>query len=301
MESWFVCSDVHDDVEALDAFAKYVVQAPGEERRRILFSGDFSLRPYTSEALRELILSRSRERFLEQKRAHNGAVLQDMKRVLDESGVPYDVIPGNYDPELGAIFGERAHNREALQINDAKVVAYGGADAYPPQIQLLVEMGEIASYDHNELDTLLARECPGVVWLHNPPQNFCDDMFNGVNVGSPAAMRHIVERQPKLVLCGHIHEAGPYGNNPNGVKGLGHFEHEGERSVVVNSGNLGRFELVDVPSLEAKMQFPFGTFVRVDVEDDGTPRKLVQYSLEDPDRKVGKIRMLEEYSLTPYF
>lgn len=296
MESWFVCSDAHDDVEALDAFAKYAVNAPGEEERRILFSGDFSLRPFTREALQEFLMSKSQAKFVEEKRKHNGAVLQDMKRVLDASGLPYDVIPENYDLELVGVFGERAHNRSTLRFDDAKVAAYGGADAYPPQIQLLVQMGEIASYSHAELDTLLARERPDVVWLHNPPQHFCDDMYNGQHVGSPAATRYIVEHNSRLVLCGHIHEAGPNGNNPNGMKGLADFTNEGKRTVVINSGNLGRFELVALPSLETQMQFPFGTFVRVDVEVDGTPRRLVQYSLEAPDRNVGTIRKLAEHS-----
>ena len=121
-------------------------------------------------------------------------------------------------------------------------------------------------------------------------------MFNGQNVGTPALTRYILDSPPKLVLSGHIHEAGPLGNNPKGVKGvaMAYNPYNNCRTSIVNPGNLGRFELLDFPSLETRMKFDYGTFARVEVEDDGTLRKVVQYSLTAPGRKIGKVEKLDE-------
>jgi Icc-related predicted phosphoesterase len=47
-----------------------------------------------------------------------------------------------------------------------------------------------------------------VVVVHDPPFGTkCDDLGNGVHVGSKAVRAFIEKEQPPLVLCGHIHEA----------------------------------------------------------------------------------------------
>lgn len=47
-----------------------------------------------------------------------------------------------------------------------------------------------------------------VVVVHDPPFNTtCDDLGNGIHVGSKAVRAFIEKTQPQLVLCGHIHEA----------------------------------------------------------------------------------------------
>ncbi|SIN88950.1 metallophosphoesterase family protein [Halodesulfovibrio marinisediminis] len=47
-----------------------------------------------------------------------------------------------------------------------------------------------------------------VVVVHDPPfDTSCDDLGNGVHVGSKAVRTFIEKTQPQLVLCGHIHEA----------------------------------------------------------------------------------------------
>ena len=62
-----------------------------------------------------------------------------------------------------------------------------------------------------------------VVVVHDPPYNTkCDDLGNGVHVGSHAVRAFIEKHQPKLVLCGHIHEA-------RSVDTIG-------ESVVINTG-----------------------------------------------------------------
>lgn len=160
---------------------------------------------------------------------------------------------------------------------------------------MLNQIGEIVPFDHNELYNFLKKEEPEIVLTHNPPYNFCDDMFNGQNVGTPATEAYIQENSPKLVLAGHIHEAGPSGNNPRGIKGVARHNdpHYGD-TIIINPGNLGRFELLTFPELKTHMQFDYGTFSELYLEDNGTPKKVVQYSLSAPGRKVGKVNKLEE-------
>jgi Icc-related predicted phosphoesterase len=51
--------------------------------------------------------------------------------------------------------------------------------------------------------------CPeGVVLvLHSPPRGHCDAAADGTEFGSPALLRAIEEKQPRLAVCGHIHES----------------------------------------------------------------------------------------------
>jgi uncharacterized protein len=60
-----------------------------------------------------------------------------------------------------------------------------------------------------------------IIVSHGPPLNCLDRTKFGQHIGSPALQKHVLEFQPKLVVCGHVHEAA-------GVQALG-------QSMVVNS------------------------------------------------------------------
>jgi Icc-related predicted phosphoesterase len=51
--------------------------------------------------------------------------------------------------------------------------------------------------------------CPegAVLVLHSPPRDHCDSAGGGGNFGSPALLRAIEEKRPRLAVCGHIHES----------------------------------------------------------------------------------------------
>ena len=51
--------------------------------------------------------------------------------------------------------------------------------------------------------------CPegAVLVLHSPPQGHCDASGDGDHFGSPALLRAIEEKRPRLAVCGHIHES----------------------------------------------------------------------------------------------
>lgn len=51
--------------------------------------------------------------------------------------------------------------------------------------------------------------CPedAVLVLHSPPQGHCDANGSGDHFGSPALLRAIETKAPRLAVCGHIHES----------------------------------------------------------------------------------------------
>ena len=222
-----------------------------------------------------------------------------MKKILDNSGIQYNVIPGNYDSNFFNIFGDKNLHLNSTNIGEAKVSGYGGADEFPPHINLLVRLGEIVNFDHNELYNFLNQEKPDIGFVHNPPQGYCDDLYNGRSVGTHSSTKYIHENSPKIILSGHIHEAGPNGNNPNGVKGIRKIENEttGKNTYVINPGNLGRFGLINPRTLETDIEFDYGTFVELDIEDDGTATRLKQYTLQTKDRNIGRIKQIGDYKL----
>jgi uncharacterized protein len=61
----------------------------------------------------------------------------------------------------------------------------------------------------DEAATEMLSGCPedAVLVLHSPPRGHCDAAGDGSHFGSPALLRAIEEKQPRLAVCGHIHES----------------------------------------------------------------------------------------------
>jgi len=294
MKRLYIASDIHDDIESLEKFVDY---AQAKNADNILLLGDLSLRPYNKDSLDRLIESKDLGNFVEEKRIYNSSTLNDMRGILDDSGISYNVIPGNYDSNFSDIFGKNNLHLNSRNIGEAKISGYGGADDFPAHIKLLNDIGEIVNFNHNELYDFLDQEKPDIGIIHNPPKGYCDDFYDGRHVGTPSSTQYIHENFPKLILSGHIHEAGPNGNNPNGVKGIRVIENDvtGDTTHVINPGNLGRFELINPRSLESDREFDYGTFVELKIRDDGTPKRLMQYALPK-DNKKG-VKGLADYAL----
>jgi Icc-related predicted phosphoesterase len=300
----YVMSDTHDDLEAV-ARAVDFAKSEGRAKSKIIHAGDFALRPYTMEAVNNLRETGDVDAFMKSKAAHTDSVLGSYKEILDGSGMPWVAIPGNYDGDLRASFGNSDIHGRTQYFDGIKVVGYGGAGdgdgpwIGPGHMQPLANAGQIQMFNPKELSDLLVRESPTIAVTHSPPMGLCDDMFNGVHVGTPTMTKYIQENDGlRLVISGHIHEAGPSGGNPNRVRGVSGVERvSGERTIVVNPGNLGRFGLLDANTLDPVREFDFGTFARVDIEDDGTPIKVTQYSVQEQGRTVGEVRQVGEYDL----
>jgi uncharacterized protein len=67
--------------------------------------------------------------------------------------------------------------------------------------------------------------CPdgAVLVLHSPPKGHCDSNGGGLHFGSPALLRAIEEKRPRLAVCGHIHESWGCESNVSGspIRNLG--------------------------------------------------------------------------------
>jgi len=61
----------------------------------------------------------------------------------------------------------------------------------------------------DETAAAMLTPCPdgAVLVLHSPPKGCCDSVGEGLHFGSPALLRAIEEKAPKLAVCGHIHES----------------------------------------------------------------------------------------------
>lgn len=61
----------------------------------------------------------------------------------------------------------------------------------------------------DEAAAAMLADCPtnAVLVLHSPPQGHCDANGSGERFGSPALLRAIEEKAPRLAVCGHIHES----------------------------------------------------------------------------------------------
>ncbi len=308
VKSLYVMSDTHDDLEAV-ARAVDFAEAEGREGSRIVHVGDLALRPYTKEALEEVMKTQDAQTFLANMKEHRDGILRGYKEVFDSSKMPFTVIPGNYDGELSHVFGDSNIHNRGVDWNGVRVVGYGGAGdgdgdwIGPPHMNPMVQLGEIQMFNPDELKTLLEENSPGIAVIHNPPKGLCDDMFNGNHVGTPTSTRYILHNSNlKLVFGGHIHEAGPNGNNPNGVNGIAGVGHINgnriTRTTVVNPGNLGRFGILSPQTLEPVREFDYGTFARVDIEEDGTPVRVKQYSVQEDDKTIGKVKEIGDFDLS---
>lgn len=166
-----------------------------------------------------------------------------------------------------------------------------------------MKMGEKFEFNPSDLAKLLVESEPDIILLHTPPYLLCDNTYQGQNWGAPKVTQYLahpnLKKSPKLIAAGHVHEAGPSGNNPAGVKGLTGYQHPqtGKVTMVVNPGNLGRFELVNPHNLDTHLKLPYGTFNRVDLEEDGSLKKLVQYALDTLNRGIGNVRQIREFDV----
>lgn len=300
MNTYFICADMHDDLEALAVFSDYVA-AQGADG--IIVLGDLALRPYTKKALDDYLLTNDKREFIAAKKQHAQAILEEAKIILEGIEKPYFVIPGNYDSndDFETVFGEKNLHEKTAELGKAKIAGYGGADAGPQHLNLLIQWSHIVNYVDREFQKFLEVQQPDIIISHIPPRELCDDMFNGKNAGEIRLTRYIYKYNPKLVLCGHIHEAGPDGGKPNKVKGIAGFKspNNGKKTYVVNPGNLGRFEAVHPRTLETMMQMVnYGTFAKITIENDGTLKKLVQYTLKTATgRKAGEVQELRKMGL----
>jgi len=79
----------------------------------------------------------------------------------------------------------------------------------------------------------LLHDNPDALFLsHAPPYNYLDKINSGKHVGSKILLKAIKKNKPKLVLCGHIHEA-------KGKAKIG-------KTTVYNLGSCGDYKIFNI-------------------------------------------------------
>jgi Icc-related predicted phosphoesterase len=169
---------------------------------------------------------------------HNGGSEEEARPVVEALsglGLPVLIVPGNMDPRAFAVrlweeAGFISLHRAAHMLQDddcgfigmGGIVARGGRDPDNPARQYHREDDVYANLSRNYEEISYAGR--KIVVTHQPPFGFLDTLYNGEPSGSVCLRRFLEERQPDLLLCGHIHEA-------RGVARLG-------RTMGVNVGEL---------------------------------------------------------------
>ena len=142
---------------------------------------------------------------------------------------PTVLVPGNNerDADLRATAGRlwpaaTVLHGEAIEIDGETFFGLGGGIPTTP-------WGWSYDLEESEAETALA-ELPedAILIVHSPPKGLCDASADGTHLGSTAILAAIEDRQPKLAVCGHIHEA------------WGQSARSGDTEVV-NLGPAGRY------------------------------------------------------------
>ncbi len=159
--------------------------------------------------------------------AHQG--LEEAIDALSVITKPTVLVPGNNetrDALAGAVAGSwpsaTVLHGEATEIEGQAFFGLGaGVPVTPWDWSFDLDEEEAA-------EALEALPAGAVLVVHSPPKGHCDATSDGLRLGSTAILAAIEKAQPRLAVCGHIHEA--WGE----VSTVGTTE-------VVNLGPSGRF------------------------------------------------------------
>jgi uncharacterized protein len=120
---------------------------------------------------------------------------------------PTVLVPGNNETEQAL--------REATADWSAATVLHGsgttidGVEFYGLGAGVPVTPWEWSFDLDDDAAGSMLESCPqgAVLVLHSPPEGHCDANGSGDHFGSPALLRAIEEKAPRLAVCGHIHES----------------------------------------------------------------------------------------------
>ncbi|WP_324735926.1 YfcE family phosphodiesterase [Thermococcus sp. SY098] len=160
-----------------------------------------------------------------------GSAEKSLKYFL-EFKKPVFAVMGNCDGrdvlDLLEELGINLHDKR-IEINGIGIVGFGGSNITPFSTIWEfhdAEIWESLNKNYRDGDILL---------MHVPPYGTkVDRTFTGLHVGSKALRKFIEEKQPPLVICGHIHEA-------RGIDEIG-------KTLIVNPGPLfrGHYAVIDI-------------------------------------------------------
>jgi len=125
------------------------------------------------------------------------------------------IVPGNMDhrdfvPGLWEEFRFVMLHRSCFFHGECGFAGMGGIVARNPS-----RIGDPSRYYHRDEDIYsallesyprIAHKKYKIILTHQPPRDAQDTLYSGQSSGSVGLRRFVVERQPDLLLCGHIHE-----------------------------------------------------------------------------------------------
>ncbi|MDX6615222.1 MAG: uncharacterized protein QOD60_313 [Solirubrobacterales bacterium] len=136
---------------------------------------------------------------------HRG--LEETIGALAAIETPTVLVPGNNETEAAL--------REACAGWEAATVLHGGSAEIEGTVFYGLGAGVPVtpwdwSFDLTEAQAAeMLAECPvgAVLVLHSPPKGHCDVDSSGNHLGSEAELAAIEAKQPRLAVCGHIHDS----------------------------------------------------------------------------------------------
>jgi Icc-related predicted phosphoesterase len=143
----------------------------------------------------------------DRRRPHDESVRRVVGSVRDSLNCPVVFVPGNHDlRDPPAIEGAMNADGTTLQCCGLSIAGLGGAG--PDFFGFPYEWTEAEAESALKATLGQATEPPDILISHTPPiRSALDRTMYGKHAGSEA-VRHSVETvQPRLFLCGHIHEA----------------------------------------------------------------------------------------------
>jgi hypothetical protein len=124
---------------------------------------------------------------------------------LNDLPVPVLTVHGNMDGrDLEEIIAScpnvtSLHLREAT-IDGVRFVGMGGTVPVPFRSRICLREQQMIG----EMEHLIREDC--VLVVHPPPYGTLDEGLGNLHAGSKGLRRLIFEKQPKVLICGHIHE-----------------------------------------------------------------------------------------------
>jgi uncharacterized protein len=120
---------------------------------------------------------------------------------------PTVLVPGNNETEQA--LREAAASWSAATVLHGSGTTIDGIEFYGLGAGIPVTPWEWSFDLDDDAAASMLEACPegAVLVLHSPPQDHCDANGGGDHFGSPALLRAIEEKAPRLAVCGHIHES----------------------------------------------------------------------------------------------
>ncbi|MBU0586150.1 metallophosphoesterase family protein [Candidatus Micrarchaeota archaeon] len=169
---------------------------------------------------------------------HSASFVSDLLEIFPDAYI----IQGNNEHAevLGAVKKARnyIHRKRIESENGMNLCGFGYSNPTP-----FGTPGELSEEEIEQGLNELRIDENTILLLHVPPFGILDEVKKDVHVGSKAIRRVIEEKQPFLVLCGHIHE----------IEGS---ENIGKTKVVkLGSAEHGKYCVLDVSEKEVKVEF----------------------------------------------